>query len=109
MTSGLSHYERLFGWQTREQQQPGFRRDLLPDPHEFYLRELGRLRVNAREWGQGLCVFHEDSTPSLGVNLRSGGYFCFSCQARGGDVVDFVRQRYGLDFISAVKQLGAWA
>jgi hypothetical protein len=42
------------------------------------------------------------------VNLATGGFRCFACGAKGGDVIAFLRLRYGLDFVSACRQLGAW-
>jgi hypothetical protein len=42
------------------------------------------------------------------LNLNSGGFFCFGCGAKGGDLVAFVQLRYGLDFKAAVSYLGAW-
>jgi hypothetical protein len=57
-------------------------------------------------WVSALCCFHEDKRPSLHINLATGGYFCFSCQASGGDVIDFLRQRYSLDFRGALEYLG---
>jgi DNA primase len=34
------------------------------------------------EW-QCLCIFHEDSSPSLSVNVVSGLYICYACGAKG--------------------------
>ena len=102
--TGLDYYERIF----RRRSKHGFRRDLLPDPREFYQREIESLRVRAGEWAQGRCPFHDDRTPSLSVNFVSGAYRCFGCGARGGDVLDFYRQLHGLGFIEAAKALGAW-
>jgi len=31
-----------------------------------------------------------------------------ACGVRGGDIVAFHMKRYNLDFVSAVKELGAW-
>lgn len=41
------------------------------------------------------CPFHEDSTPSLSVNVWRGIFFCFSCRAKG-DVIDFVALKEGI-------------
>ncbi|WP_304428037.1 CHC2 zinc finger domain-containing protein [uncultured Clostridium sp.] len=37
------------------------------------------------------CPFHEDETPSLGVNKYKKIYNCFSC-GRGGDYVNFLKE-----------------
>jgi DNA primase len=34
-----------------------------------------------------------------------GGFFCFSCGEKGGDVVAFVQRRYNLTFPEALKRL----
>jgi hypothetical protein len=87
-----------------------FQKELLPPPSSFYEQELGRLtRPNRKGWAQTRCPFHESrSGKSLAVNLDSGGFYCFGCEARGGDVVSFVRLRCGLSFKEACQQLGVW-
>jgi len=43
---------------------------------------------------------------SFSANLESGRFFCFGCDARGGDVLAFVMLRDGVDFKTAAKLLG---
>lgn len=78
-------------------------------PFEFYLKELGLERYGYRSghWAlAGLCPFHNDnSAGSFKVNLQSGAYKCFSCGAGGGDVIAFLRERYGLSFKDALQLL----
>jgi DNA primase len=84
-----------------------FDRSALPPPRTFYEQELGDLRRPSRGWARPKagCPFHESSSKaSFAVNLDSGGFFCFSCGAHGGDVIEFVRQRYGLSFPDALKR-----
>lgn len=84
-----------------------FDRTLLPDPVDFY--ELQGMALNGKgQWQKTLCPFHADTSPSLSVNIHSGGFYCFSCGAKGGDTVSFLMQRDGLDFIMAAKTLDAW-
>src|SRR5215813_7755908 len=86
-----------------------FSRELLPPATVVYsthLRKLGR--PNRQGWALALCPFHDDHRPSLSVNMQCGGFFCFSCLAKGGDVIDFLMLRYGWDFVRAVTHLGAW-
>jgi hypothetical protein len=81
----------------------------LPPARSFYEKELGRLRRPSRGWARANCPFHESkSRISFCVNLESGGFYCFGCETKGGDVVDFLRLRYKLDFKAAAQELGAW-
>jgi hypothetical protein len=87
-----------------------FRRELLPPPSSFYEYELGRLsRPNRKGWAQARCPFHESrSGKSFSVNLESGGFHCFGCDGKGGDIVNFVMLRDRCDFQAACKTLGVW-
>jgi hypothetical protein len=85
-----------------------FQREHLPPAKTFYERECGQLSRPSREWAKALCPFHPDNRPSLSINLRTGGFNCFACQARGGDAVDFLILRYGYDFRTACQKLGVW-
>lgn len=59
-------------------------------------------RVGRRE--TGLCPFHSEKSPSFSVNPEEGLYYCFGCGAKG-DVITFVREMEGLDFVEAVESL----
>jgi DNA primase len=63
--------------------------------------ELKRAGVNRL---QGLCPFHEERTPSFGIDPTEKLYHCFGCGA-GGDVFQFVMETEGLDFASALEWL----
>lgn len=52
----------------------------------------------------GRCPFHDEKTPSFWVNPGKGVYHCFGCKA-SGDIIDFVRNKQGLDFAEAVEFL----
>ncbi len=52
----------------------------------------------------GLCPFHEEKTPSFSVNPTDKLYYCFGC-GEGGDLLDFVQKKEGLDFSGAVELL----
>jgi DNA primase len=60
-------------------------------------------RAGASEW-VGLCPFHEERTPSFGVNPDEKVYHCFGCQA-SGDAFTFVMETEGLDFTGALEAL----
>src|SRR5437764_7490180 len=86
-----------------------FKRELLPPPQAFYERELGKLGRPSRGWARVRCPFHQpDRNPSFGVNLNSGGFYCFSCGAKGGDVIAFIMLRDGIAFKEAAVRLGVW-
>ncbi|MEA2310669.1 MAG: primase, partial [Solirubrobacteraceae bacterium] len=63
--------------------------------------ELKRAGVNRL---QGLCPFHEERTPSFGIDPVAKLYHCFGCGA-GGDAFSFVMETEGLDFGSALESL----
>jgi DNA primase len=56
---------------------------------------------------RGPCPFHHGKNDNFSVSLR-GGYKCFVC-GESGDVFTFVQKHLGLDFVEAVKLVGAKA
>lgn len=52
--------------------------------------------------GRYLCPFHNDHNPSMTVKGKH--WQCWSCN-KGGDVINFVRDLYGLTFPEAVCKL----
>jgi DNA primase len=70
--------------------------------------ELVGARTELRRAGanrlQGLCPFHEERTPSFGIDPVEKLYHCFGCGA-GGDVFSFVMETEGLDFATALEWL----
>src|SRR5581483_2591313 len=52
----------------------------------------------------GRCPFHEERTPSFSVNPAEGLYYCFGCH-KGGDMIAFVRETQGVDFVGAIEWL----
>ena len=50
------------------------------------------------------CPFHNEKTPSFGVNTQLRIYKCFGC-GKGGNVIQFVMEIEGLTFWEACKQL----
>lgn len=63
--------------------------------------ELRRAGVNRLE---GLCPFHDERTPSFGIDPVKKVYHCFGC-GMGGDVFRFVQETEGLDFPAAMEAL----
>jgi hypothetical protein len=84
-----------------------FNPSLLPKPQQYYATVFSNLKIKS-DWINVRCCFHDDSNPSLSINLISGGFHCFACGICGCDVISFVMQRYHLTFKEACKQLGAW-
>jgi DNA primase len=70
--------------------------------------ELVSARTELRRAGparyEGLCPFHEERTPSFGIDPIQKLYHCFGCQA-SGDVFTFVQETEGLDFKGALELL----
>jgi DNA primase len=52
----------------------------------------------------GLCPFHDERTPSFGIDPVEKLYHCFGCGV-GGDVFSFVMDTEGLDFAGALESL----
>ena len=63
--------------------------------------ELRRAGANSY---QGLCPFHDERTPSFGIDPVKKVYHCFGCGS-GGDVFRFVQETEGVDFQGALELL----
>ena len=50
------------------------------------------------------CPFHHEKTPSFSINAGEKFYHCFGCGA-SGDVIGFIKEYEGLDFMQAVQVL----
>jgi hypothetical protein len=86
-----------------------FLRGKLPHPRWYYARQFPLMTCHHRSsWIGVLCCFHDESSPSLRINLDSGGFICFGCGIKGGDVVAFHQRRYGLNFRQTVDFFQAW-
>ena len=82
-------------------------KDRVRDAVDFV--ELVSARTDLRRAGparyEGLCPFHDERTPSFGIDPAQKVYHCFGCQA-SGDVFTFVQETEGLDFKGALELLG---
>lgn len=86
----------------------GFVRDLLPDPATYYAARVQKLgRPNGDGWASCRCPFHDDGNASAAANLKTGGFRCFACGAKG-DLLGFHERLTGLAFKDAARDLGAW-
>src|SRR4051794_2302484 len=83
-------------------------RDRVRDAVDF--AELVGARTELRQAGPrrltGLCPFHDERTPSFGIDPVEKLYHCFGC-GEGGDVFTFVMETEGLDFTGALESLAA--
>jgi DNA primase len=81
-------------------------RDRVRDAVDFLT--LVSARTELRRAGparyEGLCPFHEERTPSFGIDPEQKVYYCFGCQA-SGDVFTFVQETEGVDFKGALELL----
>jgi len=81
-------------------------RDRVRDAVDFV--EVVSARTELRRAGsaryEGLCPFHDERTPSFGIDPVQKVYYCFGCQA-AGDVFTFVQEAEGLDFKGALELL----
>lgn len=84
-----------------------FKREALPTPAKYYSEQFSDLKIKG-EWVQVHCPFHEDQKPSLSINMVQGHFKCHACGEKGCDIIAFHQKRYGFDFVTTVKALGAW-
>jgi DNA primase len=81
-------------------------KDRVRDAVDF--AELVSARTELRRSGparmEGLCPFHEERTPSFGIDPLQKVYHCFGCQA-SGDLFTFVQETEGVDFKGALELL----
>ncbi len=77
----------------------------LPDPYNFYSRYL--TIKGGGVWRLAICPFHDDTRPSLSLNMQHGGYICHTCGAKG-DRIAFYMHRFNVDFVQACKALGLY-
>jgi DNA primase len=78
------------------------------NPIGFYEREGQIINPKCRgDWLiAGLCPFHADkSSGSFYVHKEKGAFRCFSCDAKGGDIITFVQKKYEISFLEAIKKI----
>ena len=68
-----------------------------------FFSQYTELEQRDREWW-GLTPFQEEKTPSFSVDPEKHIYYCFST-GQGGNVIDFLKQYYGISTREAFKKL----
>ena len=76
----------------------------LISPSEYYRQVFPGISAN-QKWAKVLCPFHDDTRPSLSINLVKGCYRCHSCGAKGGGIAKFHMERWGFTWKQAVAEL----
>ncbi len=82
--------------------------DALDDHAASYLPAIIGETTTLKKQGKdlvGLCVFHDEKTPSLSVNANNGKFHCFGCGAGGHTALSFIIDYYQLPFPDAVRRL----
>ena len=87
--------------------QCGIPRNWLPSPFHYYKRIFPGF-TSGSGWTNVRCCFHNDRNPSLSINLKSGGFFCHACGAKGGDLIAFTQLHKGIGFRESVSHLIAF-
>lgn len=77
--------------------------DSVLDYEWIYAAEIQKAKINGDKL-TGLCPFHDDKSPSLSVDLKTGKYRCFAAGA-SGNYTQFVAQKYGLSTKDAYKKI----
>jgi len=65
--------------------------------------EYVRLDKRGSRW-VGLCPFHNEKTPSFGVNEERSFFYCFGCK-KGGDAITFVKEMEKCGYVEALERL----
>jgi len=78
------------------------------EPSKFYQAELTHASIkHGQGWVcGGIFHFHKDTRPgSFHVNILTGAFTCFSCNAKGSNIIAFTIKRYALKYKEALKKL----
>ncbi|MDO8137457.1 MAG: CHC2 zinc finger domain-containing protein [Candidatus Brocadiales bacterium] len=74
------------------------------DFRAFYKTHLPSLKENGKTEAKALCPFHNDTHPSLSVNLSNGLWKCWA-GCGGGDLFAFYMRLKRMDFKQAVEEI----
>jgi DNA primase len=82
-------------------------KSLIP-AEDFYKREGQKVRYKGNNpWKEaGTCPFHNDrKAGSFRIHSLNGSFRCFSCGAKGGDIIAYTMKKYEIPFIDAIQKL----
>jgi hypothetical protein len=85
-----------------------FDRLLLPDPASYFDNRGQKIVNNRGKRFRTNCHIHGGDGATVSVLRDCGGFYCFGCGAKGGDVLSYEMQVTGAEFVDAAKALGAW-
>lgn len=71
--------------------------------HDVVARTVALKKAGGARF-KGLCPFHAEKTPSFHVSADKGFYKCFGC-GKAGDILSFVMETEGLQFMEAAETL----
>jgi DNA primase len=77
-------------------------------PSDYYQSALQKMKPPKRfGWAEaGLCPFHDDThAGSFRIHTNTGAFRCFSCGAKGADIIAFTMLRHGISFREALTKL----
>lgn len=78
-----------------------------PNITQFYSQHVEKFKPIGNGQALGLCPFHDDTSPSLSVNLATGEWFCHSCKVGGGQRQFAERLEIEVPLDGGAKRLGA--
>jgi DNA primase len=73
-------------------------------PTEYYSKQFPSITTK-RKIAKVICPFHDDTHPSLSINLEDGWYKCHACGAKGGGIAKFHMTRYSLTYKQTITEL----
>lgn len=83
-------------------------RNMLPTPVDYFETRGQKVVGKRGKHFRTTCAIHSSDGETLSVLREGGGFNCFSCGAKGGDIVAYAMQADDVDFVTACKSLGAW-
>lgn len=102
-----AHNNKQLSYYNEKRYRRTLDKSLLPTPAAYYKDQFPKMKIKS-EWVTVQCCFHDDGTPSLGLNMENGHFRCHSCGAKGGDIIAFHMRLNNLGFCKAVSVLGGW-
>lgn len=69
------------------------------------------LKMNNQAYWVLSCPFHKNGFechPSFNLHSVTGHFLCFTCGAKGRNIIDFYIKVTNQDFFTALEVLGAW-